>query len=458
MACLRPISLRTKAIIRDLPYRYIRMAKDERENLRDFNMREVRSPCGQCSECLKERQNNMACRCSREAVKRGKCVFATLTYSDNHLPFSVSLSCVDLDTGEEYRSFNSKIVERYLDGSSSRSKKKESNPLYLSLCQQFRDLPASNRSRRISWPAPFPADDFDELRMWFYTATPSIDNRDFQKVMRLARVRYLRKYGKALPDFSYCACGEYGPRTCRPHIHCLYFGLDYEQVYFICNIWEELFGDFDNTHHHAYDIKVVPRVDSSDSEKKPFVAVSKYISKYITKGVFECDSVKDGISLSPRLLCSKGLGTFLSNDEIAWYRAYDLFGEYDIQSLRLSVGKVLDSQQLSVLFSELNKRSSICVDGYYFSLPRVLRKKLWYVKDCQGKVLSSTIRKLYSATLVRDVWNDYYSKLRQDCSQLSDSEILSAFHRVMACSEIAADLEDSFGKQVASNFYSKSLF
>ena len=43
-------------------------------------------PCGKCSECLNAKQNDNAVLSYLEAVKRGKLVFATLTYNNESFP------------------------------------------------------------------------------------------------------------------------------------------------------------------------------------------------------------------------------------------------------------------------------------------------------------------------------------------------------------------------------------
>ena len=79
----------------------------------------------------------------------------------------------------------------------------------------------------------------------------------------------------SLPDFSYVAISEYGPRTCRPHYHLAFFGLKREHLLSIGPM-----ADGKSQAGSGLFNQVNP--DGSSG----FLKASKYIGKYMSKGKF----------------------------------------------------------------------------------------------------------------------------------------------------------------------------
>ena len=319
-----------------------------------FNRTKMTVSCGKCIMCLKKRQNSLAVRCMREAAKRGSMCFLTLTYSNEYLPLRVSLETIDKSTGECTTGMSFPLV-RPADASHVGS------PEFVEWIRgELELIPKSPHARVVSKTI---VEDDDYL--YRYLITPSLNRRDVRLWLKRSRVRYKREFGVSLPDFSYVVCGEMGPRTARPHYHLCFFGLTFEQVSYLRNQWD--FG-FTN-------LKSVNAVNPDGSNG--YEIASKYIGKYMAKGMFECDCVKDGLAEKPRLMMSKHLGTELSDSLISYYRCYDIFGKYDIDSLCLeSIGIKLTSVQLRSLFKEVRKRSFMEFGFKRYCIPRNILIKI----------------------------------------------------------------------------------
>ena len=231
-------------------------------------------PCGKCIECLKKRQNDLACRCEREAVFRGSMHFVTLTYEDAFLPFACRLQVLDIESGEIISQEPFKIVTRSEFGNDD-------------LSSEFRDDLVSEFRSRVKGCEPIYIDRLafvspeDESLEYHYQFTPSLNRRDLRLTLKRFRVYYKRQFKENLPEFSYVACGEFGPNTCRPHYHLAFFGLNDKQVAFFVSLWQ--FGTQKNW----------KRVNARNEDgSNGFQIASKYVGKYLSKGKFECSSDK----------------------------------------------------------------------------------------------------------------------------------------------------------------------
>ena len=328
-------------------------------------------PCGHCVNCVKSRQDDFSCRLARCAAEYGNMIFVTFTYREDTIPISCRLLKVDRETGDAFSDSMSVIISDPKDGSPS---------ILPDLRNQFASMRPSRRSRRLILQSPFPDDD---LYSYYYEFTPSLDRTDFRLWLKRERVRYERDNGCKLPKFKYALIGEYGPKTCRPHMHACFMGLSYNQINDICDSWRKDFGNVW--------IESVKRIN--DDGSSGILAASRYVGKYICKGVVECDSVKDGVSQKPRFCASRNLGTDLSESELYYYSAYDLYGMYDPDRLCTMDGKFLTADQIRTIQHEVFVRAKISLDGHQFVLPRAIRDKIWKyeskIYELNGKLFTS---------------------------------------------------------------------
>ena len=287
----------------------------------------IQVPCGRCLDCLKKRQNDLAVRVAREASARGSMHFLTLTYNEDTLPLQCTLVQVDKDTGEVSYPLPSSPLVRIFGRIDSRD---PDNDSFVEVARGLlKSLPRTPKARVLE--QPWFEDDFYQ---YSFLVTPSLYRRDVRLWLKRCRVRYKRRFGVSLPDFSYVVCGEMGPNTARPHYHCAFFGLKDEHVQFMASQWD--FG--------FWNLKKVNAVNPDGTNG--FLIAANYIGKYMSKGKFECDSVKCGFAQKPRLMLSRFLGVDLPDNLVSYYRCYDLYGRYDINSLinPRTGGKYTDSE------------------------------------------------------------------------------------------------------------------
>lgn len=309
-------------------------------------------PCGKCLDCLKRRQTDYSTRIYREARKGQKMFFLTLTYRDDALPIAKRLYFVDTETGE-------------LEARSNFELETDSSLLFR-LRSEFGRIEPSEKARYVDIDVHSKG-----TSKWFARFTPSLCRLDVRMWLKKSRIQYKRDFGKPLPDFSYAFCGEYGGLRSRPHYHCLFFGLDNEQIEFLSQRWQKAFG-----YTLAKEIPVL-NPDGSDAR----MIVSKYVGKYISKGKFDLDSVKCRDCEKGRLCNSLRLGSRFTDEEVAYFRCYDLYGAYNIETMQTADGiRYLTKDEIHAIAVESIKRNAITISSYKLPMPRALRYHLWYYK------------------------------------------------------------------------------
>lgn len=343
--CLRPLTIRRPGYA-DAPHNLPRYG---RENLRPYLHDTVVVPCGKCLNCLKNRQSAMVVRCKREADKRGSFGFMTLTYDDDHLPLTRTLWRVDKETGEQ-----SLVCEHEFVSTGYHPDK-----AYL---DAMRALPAGPSARYLS------TDLVEDSRFIYQIrVTPSVCRLDVRTWLKTARIQWKRDYGESLPDFSYVAISEYGPRTCRPHYHLAFFGLKDKHLYWLLDRW------------HFGNIKRVTMVNCVNSDHSSgYTRAAQYIGKYMSKGKFECDSVTECSAQKPRVCQSMGIGVSDLEPVRAQVLAFDLYGPYDPDTLCFSDGSKLSRIQTECLVKEIPRRLT------YLVTPEL--------RDSDGRVLQNEVR------------------------------------------------------------------
>lgn len=415
-------------------------------------------PCGHCIECLHAKQNDLATRCYIEANKRGSMVFVTLTYEDFYLPIAYTPVIVDKDTGEVFRDAYSRILS---DGDLSelcitrnslvdgfKRQKLGSSPRFI-----FKDSPEVLKFLDFSFY------DLDNFEYGLFL-TPSLNRRDVRLWLKRCRVVYEREHGVKLPDFSYVCVGEYGPKTCRPHYHLAFFGLDERLVNWLCSNWFYGFSKVEK-------VKPVNK-DGSNG----FLGASRYIGKYMRKGAFECSSVKEGFSEKPRLMVSVDLGVDLDDRAISYYRCYDLVGKYDLFHVldHFENGKPFVFSEngngnndniltdLRKLHEYVKKRQNITISGFKYSLPKIMLKRIWCYRDHEGVYRSTPVYRAFTTFVSSDLLGDFISKFKSDNPFALDSEVVSAVAGYKQNQVSLALSKNCVGEQNEMSFYAKSVF
>lgn len=223
-------------------------------------------PCGKCAECRAKYQSEYAALSVLEANQAGSLAFLTLTYNDDSLPMQHSFARIhescDVDTGEVIRK-----PEFIFDGISRGHVFSGDDG---TLCKPF------YLGQRV----------VDGETLDFLTC-PSLFRSDVKFLLKRYRQDYFRRYGERI-DLRFSCFGEYGEKFRRPHYHMLVYGLSRDEVNRLCQKWS--FG--------FVGVEYVERFNADGSDA--FVKVSRYVSKYVSKGDALPWFVREGLAESPR--------------------------------------------------------------------------------------------------------------------------------------------------------------
>lgn len=404
------------------------LSRYARDNIRPMRSECLVVPCGKCLACLKNKQSSMVVRCLREAQQRGSFAFMTLTYDDDHLPLVESMWKVDLKSGEQVQCETPEFVSTGFHPEKP----------YLDL---FRSDVGGVMPRYRS---------FVHCRIlnyeWQIRVTPSVCRQDVRQWLKQARIQYQRDYGEKLPDFSYVAISEYGPRTCRPHYHLAFFGLKHFHVQYLLNAWK--FGK-------------VKQVRMVNVTPKDFIRASKYIGKYMSKGKFECDSVKCGDAQKPRVCQSMHFGTRDLDDITSYLKCEDMVGRYDLRTLSRPDGEPLTRLQVDSLVREIPRRLIFRVDEKTtLPLPRGIRQAVFYFlsQEDKTKKVPSVLWSMVASAIRDDADRHRADEFAQFCADHPE-RTSSENHREFAYFEAyRSGLEESTLQEDYRLFYSKSYF
>lgn len=385
--CLKPISVTPKGAGKHIPVKYNWDRPYRPLAPYEINTRaKIEVPCGKCLECMAKRHNSFAYRLYNQMQKHLYCYHFTLTYRPEKLPFAISVQTTDYETKKPFKFSANKLVEdkgllehlrlSYLFSNPS------SSPVYI---ERF--------VKRIG------DTDFE------YVATPSLNRADVRSWIKTSRI-YLKRRDIDVELF-YSFCGEYGPKTCRPHYHCVVMS-DQDlaasgALGLLKANWKSRFGNLV--------VKTLPRLNRDGTDA--YQIASKYISKYISKGTFENPACVAGYCEKGRI-CQSQEKFLFSNSVKSYYYAYDLFGAYDINKFALRTGKYereemifsngergyhmkeilrpFTKEQTEVLLDEIIKRKKLPFgvnkktgEHYYITMPRLMEQYLFYFYDKNKK-------------------------------------------------------------------------
>lgn len=328
--------------------------------------RSVHVPCGHCLECMKDRQNEFAIR-SMEAVKKyGSMVFFTLTYNEDS----------------------------------------------------------------VHWTTVFD----DECEMdettgeVFGRSTRELHRKDLINWKKRVRQAYKRRFGHDIPDFGYVICGEYGPKTHRPHYHGAFYGLSPEVVLMFKADWE---------YHHGFTcFKNIPRLNTDNHDHVE--ATSKYIAKYICKvKELEDKLVMNEDVEKPRKITSRGFG--MSKDFDKMQRdllARDLFGNYDLDMLTDENGNRMTNKEVKNLINVIIRRRMYHRNGKDYKLPSTTRGKF-----SMSRMLPVRNVHLPYRIWCRMLWNVVFVRtLIENSTKLQTSKALKTIIRACAKSSLVRKL------------------
>lgn len=222
-------------------------------------------------------------------------VFVTLTYRNASVPLALSIQderlVVDEDTGE---------FVQYVDSSVVKVLNKDERDVFLPL------FGYELKGKLVSKSLPCYIDN----ETW--RITPSLNREDVRLYIKRKRVEFKRN-GNEL-KFKYICVGEYGPRTSRPHYHLLVTGMDYSTAQSFFKDWSLEYGFV-----CVQPVEREFKLKNGTKVKDGYMAVARYVSKYMSKGSFECDYVKRDYVQKPRVMVSVGFGCELTDSEYRFY-------------------------------------------------------------------------------------------------------------------------------------------
>lgn len=428
---------------------YVAASRYARDNIIRRTYEEIVVPCGKCLACLKNKQSSMVVRCKREAQQKGSFAFMTLTYDDDHLPLTRSLFRVDKDTGEQEVFFKPEFISSGINP----------DPSYTEL---FKQIEASTAPRYFDYVWDVPDPEFE----YHVRITPSVCRSDVREWLKMARIQYERDNGEKLPDFSYVAISEYGPRTCRPHYHLAFFGLQRKHLNYLLERWK---------YGKVKQVRIVAQVNADGSNG--FLKASKYIGKYMSKGKFECDSVKECAAERPRVCQSKRLGTKELEPIRRQVLAFDMFGEYDPETLQRPDGSYLSCLQVDALVDEIPRRLVYRVDERtLLPLPRIIRDKIFknvpneeydewlrtagddHRTPAPSRTVSSALWCMVTASLRDKFERESNERFAEFCASHPEREAHENCLEFARWEEYCAGIEEATMFEDYRTFYSKSHF
>lgn len=424
---------------------FVAASKYARDNICRRSYNTIVVPCGKCLNCLKNKQSSMAVRCKREAEKRGSFAFMTLTYDDDHLPLAMSLWSADRDTGEFCMLEKPEFISTGIHPSEQ-------------YCNLFKTLVPSSSPRYHEFSLNIP----DPSLEYYVRITPSVCRSDVQEWLKMARIQYERDEGEKLPEFSYVAISEYGPRTCRPHYHLAFFGLQRTHLNYLLERW---------TYGKIKQVKIVSQINRDKSNG--FLRAARYIGKYMSKGKFECDSVSECAAQRPRVCQSKGLGTKDLEPIRRQVLCFDMFGEYDPETLLKYDFTPLTRLEVDMLVKEIPKRLVYRIgDGPkdYVPLPRIIRDKIFKCVpneeyECQkaqgkspAKTVSSALWCMVTASLRDELACRGQQEFEQFCTIHPERTAAENCLEFAYWQEFCAGVEERIMQEDMQSFYARSHF
>ena len=242
--------------------------------------------CGKCPACLQKKANRRATRI-RHNTKEGEiALFITLTYDNHYCPY---ILLDDLkDQVQELPVYRDYDIGHY------RVKNKDNGQYEFALFSK----PLGEIDRFfVKYDSSFDFDHFSTLRNYHDNAVGIIYYNDLQNFFKRLRINLLRHYGYK-NSFSFFACAEYGPTTCRPHFHSLLF---------IPTEYETLFRDAI--------VESWPYADSRRTANYIEVArdAASYVSSYVNCSTFVPQFFKNNRQTKQKHSYSQGFGLALAD-------------------------------------------------------------------------------------------------------------------------------------------------
>lgn len=216
--------------------------------------------------------------------------------------------------------------------------------------------------------------------MYMFTLTYSDDNvphsvESGEMSLRREDIKNWKKdFRKLLSNnhISWCCCGEYGPRTNRPHYHGIIFNIDESEKNLIEKRWRDKYG--------FTVFKKVPLVGNDHVGR-----VARYVAKYIVKD--EDFKVPSPFVERPRIMASVGYG----------YRSDSLFWDFVLCKDKFSYDPFDASTITFQIVDDVISRMHYDYHGFHYSIPDYYLRKYLYEKNLTGNLEKCPLLKMVSS-------------------------------------------------------------
>lgn len=193
-------------------------------------------------------------------------------------------------------------------------------------------------------------------------------------------------------DFGHLICGEYGPRTFRPHYHGVILGLQKEDIDILMKMWSDKYGFVQYT--------MIP------SLIKDVESVARYCSKYICKNK-DWNIIPEGAE-KPRKMTSQFYGM---PNEKRWNGMVRYYQAQDIMEYNPEKPKFKNKAEMYKVVDEIIRRRKISIgNGKSFKLPNYYKRKIFYSKN-EGKICSMEIQRMVTYYVQRNHDEDFKAEL-----------------------------------------------
>lgn len=230
----------------------------------------------------------------------------------------------------------------------------------------------------------------------------TVYKRHVQNWLKRFRTRFERQYGR-VKKFKYFITSEYGPRTHRPHYHCIFFGLNRQEIAPLLHEWYKMYGYFKASWINPFD----------DKHK---TNAMRYVAKYCSKGEYECPYVKQGLVAPTFHLISKKIG-------------YDYIPRNTKYHLASAASRYLDNMAFNpVYLAEVADKRFYHFKDFKYSLPRYYKNKIYGEQTRLSYAVADYI--LTQSMLLRE---EQLAQLQaeQNCSYIEADNILTNLENIV---------------------------
>lgn len=238
------------------------------------------------------------------------------------------------------------------------------------------------------------------------------------------RIRYQRATNK--DNIKYFITSEYGPKTKRPHIHGLLFGISYSDFNrYGLSDWNSNFG--------FTDCKEIRLNVNQEDRDKSLGNVMRYLAKYCLKGEFENPYVEQKKVLPNFRLISKGIGKQFTLD----IKDFVLYGSQSKKTIDYTSDGI----------ESIIARSVVKIGKVEYSLPRYSKNIIYGQKT----LLSF---KIGQALLLRD--DELYRKKFSLLQTQRNSSDIETFRNLVLRENDTIQIETSKRARSFETYYNKS--